>query len=179
MRKLSTTELGRISPEAALQADKLPVVLVLDNLRSALNVGSVFRTADAFRAEALYLCGVTATPPHRDILKTALGATESVRWKQVAGVTDAIRELRSQGYTIAALEQATGSISLQYIPVDPDQKIAIVLGNEVSGVSDEVLPLCDLAIEIPQWGAKHSLNVSVCAGIVLWEFARKLRTTTN
>lgn len=174
MRKLSTAEMNRLSPQEALQAPRLPVVLVLDNLRSALNVGSVFRTADAFRAEAIYLCGVTATPPHRDILKTALGATESVPWQYFGHVAEAINVLKSQRYKVVALEQTVNSMPLQDFAESTTGKLALVLGNEVSGVSDEALPLCDLAVEIPQWGAKHSLNVSVCAGIVLWEFARTM-----
>jgi len=173
MRKLSTKEMGRLSPAAALQSEKLPVVIVLDNLRSAMNVGSVFRSADAFRASSVILCGVTAIPPHRDILKTALGATESVHWQYFPDTPSAIIYLKGEGYKILAVEQTSKSIPLQEFKSDMPCLYAIVLGNEVSGISDDALGLCDFAIEIPQWGAKHSLNVSVCAGIILWEFARR------
>ncbi len=168
MRKWTMDELGRKSVEAFKQANKTPLVVVLDNIRSMHNVGSVFRSADAFLIEAIYLCGYTPQPPHRDINKTALGATETVAWKYFNTTADAIQQLKQDEYAVYALEQAEGSISLEQF-VRNDAKTAIVLGNEVEGVADDVLALCDGCIEIPQLGSKHSLNVSVAAGIVLWE----------
>ncbi|MCC6384622.1 MAG: RNA methyltransferase [Bacteroidia bacterium] len=170
IRKLKSIQLNRLSAEQAKAASSKPVVMVLDNIRSALNVGSVFRTADAFRVDAIYLCGITAQPPHREILKTALGATETVRWKYFRDVTDAIEDLRSRGFHIAVIEQTNRSILLGSFTMR--EQVALVLGNEIEGVSESILPLCDTAIEIPQHGMKHSLNVAVCAGIVLWEIFR-------
>jgi 23S rRNA (guanosine2251-2'-O)-methyltransferase len=166
-------ELPRKSMDEFRQADKLPVTLLLENIRSMHNVGSVFRTADAFLAEHIYLCGYTPRPPHRDIHKTALGATETVEWTHMGSALDAVQRLRNAGYRIAAVEQAEGSISLQSFVRPPNQKLAVVFGNEVEGVSEQVLALCDDCLEIPQFGMKHSLNVSVAAGIVLWEMVRK------
>lgn len=172
MRKLSMKELNRKSVNEFKGSEKIPVVVVLDNIRSMHNVGSVFRTADAFLLKAIYLCGYTPQPPHRDIHKTALGATETVEWKYHPGATDAILELREAGYTIFAIEQVEKSIALHQFESATYEKLAVVFGNEVSGVGEEVLKLCDGWIEIPQWGMKHSLNISVAAGIVLWELVR-------
>ncbi len=162
-------ELNRKSVEGFKQANKKPIVVVMDNIRSMHNVGSVFRTADAFLIEAICLCGYTPQPPHRDINKTALGATETVDWLYFENTTAAIDELKKQGYKIYAIEQTEGSISLESITA-VDSKTALVFGNEVEGVSDEVIKLADAYIEIPQLGMKHSLNISVAAGIVLWQF---------
>lgn len=150
----------------------MPVVVVLDNIRSMHNVGSVFRTADAFLMRGIYLCGYTPQPPHRDIQKTALGATETVAWKHAPETVDAVKELKQNGYRVYAVEQVQSSISLNQFDVNQQQPIAVVFGNEVSGVEEEVLKLCDGCIEIPQLGMKHSLNISVAAGIVLWELVR-------
>ncbi len=172
MEKLSMDELNRKSVDEFKQSEKIPIVVVLDNIRSMHNVGSVFRTADAFLLQSIYLCGFTPQPPHRDIHKTALGATETVEWKYFADATDALKQLRDEGYKIFAIEQAKGSISLQQFKFEQDDKLAVIFGNEVSGVGDEVLKFCDGCIEIPQLGMKHSLNISVAAGIVLWELVR-------
>ena len=173
MRKIQNDELGRLTVDDFKAAEKRPIVLVLDSVRSLNNIGSAFRTADAFRCESIYLCGITATPPHREIHKTALGAEESVDWKYEKNVTDAIRQLKSDGYTIIAIEQAEGGVSLNKFSVDPVKKYALIFGHEITGVSDEALSRCDAALEIPQSGTKHSINVSVCVGIVVWEFVRK------
>jgi 23S rRNA (guanosine2251-2'-O)-methyltransferase len=171
MRKLSMDELGRLSVNEFKEAPKNPVMVVLDNIRSMHNVGSVFRTADAFLAEGICLCGYTPQPPHRDIHKTALGATETVDWIYFPTTLEAVKELKERGYKVYAIEQAEGSVSLEKFDYT-DQNIAIVFGNEVEGVAAELLPLCDGCIEIPQLGMKHSLNISVAAGIVLWELVR-------
>ncbi len=168
MRKLSMDELGRLSVGEFKQAAKTPIVVILDNVRSMNNVGSVFRTADAFLLEAICLCGYTPQPPHRDIQKTALGATETVDWLHYEQTVDAVLDLKQRGYTVFAVEQAEGSISLEQFQM-PSQPIAIVMGNEVSGVDSAVLEQCDGCIEIPQLGSKHSLNISVAAGIVIWK----------
>lgn len=162
-------ELGRMTVSEFKEAAKNPVVVVLDNIRSMHNVGSVFRTADAFLVEAICLCGYTAQPPHRDIQKTALGATETVDWLYYNATVDAIDDLKERGYSVYAIEQTAGSILLQNFKADPIQKLAVVFGNEVEGVSDELLKLVDGSIEIPQLGTKHSLNISVAAGIVMWK----------
>ena len=172
-------ELNRVSVEQFKELEKLPVVCVLDNIRSQHNVGSVFRTADAFRIEKLLLCGITATPPNREINKTALGATESVEWKHYPFAGDAIRELKTEDYLIVAVEQAEGSIALQLFKPDPGQRIAFVFGNEINGVSEEVMELADTCIEIPQFGTKHSLNVSITAGIVLWKTFLDINSNTR
>ena len=170
MRKLGMDELGRKSVNEFRQSDKMPVVVVLDNIRSMHNVGSVFRTADAFLIRGIYLCGYTPQPPHRDIHKTALGATETVFWRHFPATADAIRSLKEDGYMVLAVEQTEGSIRLtELTAVRP---VAVVFGNEVNGVDPAVLELCDGSVEIPQWGMKHSLNVSIAAGIVLWELVR-------
>ncbi len=173
MRKLSMDELGRKTPEIYRASEKFPVVLVLDNIRSMMNTGSVFRTADAFLLEGICLCGFTATPPHREIHKTALGATESVAWTYFEKTTDAILQLKGAGFTVVAIEQTTDSINLLNFQPDPLKKYAFVFGNEVKGVDDAVLALCDLCIEIPQFGTKHSLNISVTAGMVVWDVFSK------
>ncbi|MBC6492376.1 RNA methyltransferase [Flavihumibacter stibioxidans] len=172
MRKLSMEELNRKSVEEFRQADKIPIVVVLDNIRSMHNVGSVFRTADAFLLEAVYLCGFTPQPPHRDIHKTALGATETVKWQYFSKTVEAVHTLKEKGYGIYAVEQVTDSYKLNRLAAEPDEKLALVFGNEVSGVDPEVIALSDGCIEIPQLGMKHSLNISVAAGIVLWEMVR-------
>lgn len=172
MRKLSMEELNRLSKDQYKEVAKLPVVVVLDNIRSLSNVGSVFRSADAFRIGELFLCGITACPPHREIHKTALGADETVPWRYFTTTAEACEELRSMGYRIFAVEQVEGSVMLQDFEAEPN--MAFVLGNEVEGVSDEALPYCDGAIEIPQQGTKHSLNVSVCSGIIMWDIFQQL-----
>jgi len=174
MRKLTMPELGRLSVEEFKLSDKLPLVVVLDNIRSQNNIGSVFRTADAFRLSGVYLCGITATPPHREIHKTALGATDSVDWVYFPTTREALKELHSKGYTVVAVEQTEGSIKLpDYHPVH-GEKLAIIFGNEVNGIDEEVLPLANSSIEIPQFGTKHSINVSVAVGIVVWDLFVKI-----
>lgn len=165
-------ELNRKSVSEFKQSEKFPVVVVLDNIRSMHNVGSVFRTADAFLLQGIYLCGYTPQPPHRDINKTALGATETVEWKHYPLTVAAVQALKEEGYKIFAIEQVESSIMLDRFSVDEIEKIAVVFGNEVSGVDQEVIKLCDGCIEIPQLGMKHSLNISVAAGIILWELVR-------
>ncbi len=174
MRKLKNSELNRITPDEFKKADKLPVVIILDNIRSLNNIGSFFRTADAFRINEIILCGITATPPHREIHKTALGATESVSWRYFEDIVDAIRDLKDKGYFIIAIEQTDDKIFLNDFNPSDYNKIAFIFGNEIKGVSDEVLELLDLSIEIPQYGTKHSLNVSVSGGLVLWHTFYKL-----
>jgi 23S rRNA (guanosine2251-2'-O)-methyltransferase len=172
MRKLSMNELNRKSVGEFKESEKISVIVVLDNIRSMHNVGSVFRTADAFLLKAIYLCGYTPQPPHRDIHKTALGATETVDWNYYPATTAAVKELRDAEYSIFAVEQVEKSIALHQFESSKYDKLAVVFGNEVSGVGEEVLKICDGCIEIPQFGMKHSLNISVAAGIVLWELAR-------
>ncbi|MDD4373436.1 MAG: RNA methyltransferase [Bacteroidales bacterium] len=172
MKQLSLDQLGRMDPEEYRQAEKMPVVVVLDNIRSLHNIGSVFRTADAFRVTAVFLCGITACPPHREIHKTALGATESVRWKYFKTTEEAIHHLKAKGFQVLAVEQTDKSTPLHHTK-QTSEHTALVFGNEVEGVGDAVLQLCDGAIEIPQAGTKHSLNVSVCAGIVIWYYFTK------
>jgi len=170
--------LGRLSAGEFAGIEKLPLVLVLDNVRSGLNVGSVFRTADAFAVEHIVLCGITALPPHREILKTALGSTETVAWTAAEDAAAAVRQLQQSGYRVFAVEQTTRRIWLQDFAPKPGDRYALVFGNEVDGVSDDVLRACDGAIEIPQFGTKHSLNIAVATGIVVWEFARKWKLIT-
>ena len=172
MRKLSMDELNRISKEDFELAEKLPIIIVLDNIRSLSNVGAFFRTADAFRIGALYLCGITACPPHREIHKTALGADETVKWRYFDTTESACEALKAENYKIFAVEQVEGSIALQDFKFEPHT--AYILGNEVEGVSEGALPYCDGAIELPQAGTKHSINVSVCAGIVMWKLFEML-----
>lgn len=175
MRKLKITELNRISVEEFKEADKLPLVIVLDNIRSLHNIGSVFRTSDAFRIECVYLCGITAVPPHSEMHKTALGAEFTVDWKYVNNTVEAIDNLKSAGYMVYSVEQTEGSIMLDELTLDKNGKYAVVMGNEVKGVRQEVINRSYACIEIPQYGTKHSLNVSVAAGIVIWDLFKKLR----
>lgn len=175
MRKLKITELNRISIEEFKEADKLPLVVVLDDIRSLHNIGSVFRTADAFRIECIYLCGITATPPHPEMHKTALGAEFTVDWKYVNNAVETVDNLRSEGYVVYSVEQAEESIMLDELTLDRSKKYAVVMGNEVKGVQQEVIDHSDGCIEIPQYGTKHSLNVSVTAGIVIWDLFKKLK----
>lgn len=165
-------ELNRKSVDEFKQSDKLPIVVILENIRSAYNVGSMFRTADAFLLEAIYICGYTAHPPHKEIKKTALGAEDTVTWKYIKSIEEAMAELRAEGYKIYAVEQAENSLKLHTTSFQPDEKIAVILGNEVTGVEQSTIAACDGCIEIPQLGMKHSLNVSVAAGVVLWELVR-------
>lgn len=171
-RKLKTIEIERISVEEFQQAEKTPLVVVLDNVRSMYNIGSVFRTADAFRIDEVVLCGITATPPSNEIHKTALGAEESVAWRYFKETTDAVAYLKENGFTLCAIEQCEGSVMLNDFQKDPEKKYAVFLGNEVKGVQQTVIDQCDVCIEIPQFGTKHSMNVSVTAGIVMWEMFR-------
>ncbi|MCB0517430.1 MAG: RNA methyltransferase [Lewinellaceae bacterium] len=175
MRKLTTEELGRLSPDEFSQLAKTPLVLVLDNVRSALNVGSAFRTADAFALGKIYLCGITAAPPHREILKTALGATETVPWEYFPSTLDALARLKGEGYEILAIEQAAGSIFLHNFEISSKAKYALVFGNEVEGVGQEVMEMVDRTLEIQQFGTKHSINVAVSIGIVVWDLFKKLK----
>jgi len=167
-------ELNRLSPEEFKNEVKTPLIIILDNVRSLNNVGSAFRTADAFRIEKIFLCGITGTPPHREINKTALGATESVDWEYAESTVETIKSLKKEGYEIVALEQVTHSISLHEFAPNPQKKYALVFGNEVFGVEEEVILDCDHVIEIPQIGTKHSLNISVSIGISLWDFVNKM-----
>ncbi len=176
MRKLKLEELSRYTVEEYHSVDKLPVTLVLDNLRSASNVGSVFRSCDCMGLEGIVLCGITAKPPHKEISKTAIGATSSVNWSYSESIVEVITKLKTEGYLILAIEQVTGSVGLRGFEFPKDRRIAFVLGNEVQGVSPEILPLIDYAIEINQYGTKHSFNVSVCAGILMWEINRQWRS---
>lgn len=174
MRKLKITELNRLSIEEFKEVDKIPLIVVLDNIRSLNNIGSVFRTSDAFLVEAIYLCGITATPPNVEIHKTALGAEDSVQWKYFEKTEDAVSGLKKDGYTVYAIEQVENSLSLESIALDKSKKYAVILGNEVKGVQQSVVDMCDNTIEIPQYGTKHSLNISVTAGIVIWDFFKQL-----
>lgn len=188
MRKLRTIEMNRLSVDAFKEAPKMPLIVVLDDVRSMYNIGSVFRTSDAFRVEAVYLCGITARPPHPEIHKTALGGEDSVTWRYFSTAQEAVEELHRNNYHVFAIEQCEGSTLLQELKIDNSHstlhaphssKYAVVFGNEVKGVHQEVVDLCDGCIEIPQFGTKHSMNVSVTAGIVIWEFARQLLLTTD
>ena len=172
MKKIRTIEMQRLSIEEFKEADKLPLIVVLDDVRSMHNVGSVFRTGDAFRIEAVYLCGITSTPPMAEIHKTALGAEDSVNWKYFPSALEAVSALKTDGYEVYAIEQAHGSTMLQDFKPEKDKKYAVVLGNEVKGVHQEVVDASDGCLEIPQFGTKHSMNVSVTAGIVIWHFAK-------
>lgn len=174
MRKLKITEMGRLSREQFAVAQKMPLIVILDDVRSMYNVGSVFRTSDAFRVESIYLCGITACPPHQEIHKTALGAEDTVSWKHYDDTLTAVNELKGRGYTVLAIEQCEGSTMLQDLQTSPEQPYAIVMGNEVKGVRQDVIDACNGCIEIPQFGTKHSLNVSTTAGIIIWEFAKRL-----
>ena len=169
MKKLSMAELNRITVDDFKSVEKNPLVVVLDNIRSLNNIGSVFRTSDAFRVQSIYLCGITGTPPNKEIHKTALGATESVDWQYFENTEDAVRELQSKKFRVYAVEQAFGSVMLNNFTVEENTPIAVVFGNEVNGVREDVMNLVDGCIEIPQFGTKHSFNIAVSAGIVLWE----------
>ena len=173
---MKITELNRISAEEFKKANKLPLVVILDNVRSLHNIGSVFRTSDAFRVECIYLCGITATPPHPEMHKTALGAEFTVDWKYVNNAVEAVDNLRQEGYIVFSVEQAENSIMLENIQLEQGKRYAVVLGNEVKGVQQEVIDHSDGCIEIPQYGTKHSLNVSVTAGIVIWDLFKQLKT---
>ncbi|WP_298473527.1 RNA methyltransferase [uncultured Maribacter sp.] len=179
MRKLKNEELDRLDIEGFKNANKTPVVVVLDNIRSLNNIGSVFRTSDAFLIEKIYLCGITATPPNKDINKTALGATESVAWEYKENTLDVIQNLNADGYTSLAIEQAENATMLQDFKVKPNEKYVLIFGNEVKGVSQEVVDVCSGVIEIPQFGTKHSLNIAVSAGIVIWDVCSKIQATKN
>lgn len=172
MRKLSMEELNRKSAEEFKRSDKTPIIAILENIRSAYNVGSVFRTADAFLLEKIILTGYTACPPHKEIKKTALGAEDTVAWQHVDDIAEAIQSLKNDGYTIYAVEQVQQSISLEKLQTNPAEKIAVIFGNEVSGVEQTTIQQCDGYIEIPQLGMKHSLNIATAAGVVLWELIR-------
>lgn len=174
MRKLKLDELNRASVSEFKEQEKLPVAVILDNVRSMHNVGSIFRTSDGFAVEQIVLCGITGQPPHREIEKTALGATQSVNWRYHTNTLTAVEELRAQGYTIVAIEQAENSTMLHTFEPLTDAKYALIFGNEVNGVADEVMTAIDYCIEIPQFGTKHSFNIVVSAGIVLWDFFAKL-----
>jgi 23S rRNA (guanosine2251-2'-O)-methyltransferase len=175
LEKLKLDQLNRVSVEEFKTQEKLPVVVVLDNVRSMHNIGSIFRTSDGFSIESIALCGITAQPPHREIEKTALGATQSVDWNYFETTLDAVQSLRNDGYEILAVEQASNSTMLHTFAPTLDKKYALILGNEVNGVDEEVMKEIDKCIEIPQFGTKHSFNITIAAGIVLWDFFAKLR----
>lgn len=179
MRKLANSELGRKNQEEFKQAGKTPLIIVLDDVRSLHNIGSVFRTADAFLIEKIYLCGITATPPNKEIHKTALGATDTVAWEYQKNVLETINLLKAQGVTVLAIEQVEDAVLLQDFEPDEGEKYALVFGNEVKGVAQEAVSLCNGTIEIPQLGTKHSLNISVSAGIVIWDIFKKLKYPKN
>lgn len=172
-KKLKLWELSRVSEDEFRQQTKFPLIIILDDIRSLTNVGSFFRTSDAFNIEKIYLCGITASPPHREIQKTALGATETVEWEHRESIVELVNELKTAGVKICSIEQTAETTLLQNITTDKDEKYALVFGNEVNGVNQAVVDLSDYVIEVPQFGTKHSINVSVCAGIVIWEFVRK------
>lgn len=175
MKKKSMEELQRLSCEEYHKVAKLPIVVVLDDVRSLNNIGSMFRTADAFLIEKIYLCGITATPPSPEIHKTALGAEDSVEWEYVRDAVSLVDRLKSEGYTVCAIEQVNGSVNMLDFAVDKEKKYAVILGNEVKGVNQEVVDKVDYCIELPQYGTKHSLNVSITAGIVMWHFFTALK----
>ena len=175
MRKLKNEELDRKSVDEFKSSDKTPLIIVLDNVRSLNNIGSVFRTADAFLLEGIYLCGITATPPHREIHKTALGATDTVAWKYFKNPSEAVNELKKEGFFVIAIEQAEQSVTLDAFVPENNKKYAVIFGHEITGVTDEIMKLADACIEVPQLGHKHSLNIAVCAGIVAWHFFIKMR----
>lgn len=175
MKKLNVTELNRLSIEEFKAVDKIPLVVVLDNVRSLNNIGSIFRTSDAFLVRAVYLCGISATPPNAEIHKTALGAEFSVDWSYFENTIDAIKQLKELGFVVFSIEQADNSLSINDLSLNKEQKYAVILGNEVKGVQQSIVDMSDHCIEIPQFGTKHSLNVSIAAGIVIWEFFKRLR----
>lgn len=174
MRKLTIIDLNRINKQQYKECEKIPLIIVLDNVRSLNNIGSVFRTSDAFLVEAIYLCGISSTPPSPEIHKTALGAEDSVKWEYFEDTHKAVDNLKENGYKVFAIEQVEGSLMLDTMPIDKDLKYAVILGNEVKGVQQTVVDICDGSIEIPQFGTKHSLNVSVTAGLVIWDFFKQL-----
>lgn len=174
MRKLKITELNRLTPQEFKERNKIPLIVVLDHVRSLHNVGSVFRTSDAFIVEAVYLCGITACPPHAEIHKTALGAEDTVDWLYFKDTPEAVDNLKREGYTVCSIEQAEGAVMLDKLLLDKQKKYAVIFGNEVKGVQQQVVDNSDLCVEIPQYGTKHSLNIAVTAGIVLWDFFKKL-----
>jgi tRNA G18 (ribose-2'-O)-methylase SpoU len=176
MRKIENSELERKSVEDFKAAEKTPIIIILDDIRSLHNIGSVFRTADAFLIEKIYLCGITATPPHKEIQKTALGATDTVAWEHQESVTELIKKLKSENVTVLAIEQVEGAFLLDDFSIDTTKKYALIFGNEVYGVAQEAVVLCDGCIEIPQLGTKHSLNIAVSAGIVIWDLFKQLKT---
>lgn len=173
-RKLKNEELKRLSPDAFKNSEKTPIIIVLDNIRSLNNIGSVFRTSDAFRVESIFLCGITACPPNKEIHKTALGATDTVNWKYFEKTIDAVNELKKRKFTIVSIEQAENSIELQDFKIENNNKYALIFGNEVKGVEQEVVNASDYCVEIPQFGTKHSFNISVSVGIVLWDLFLKI-----
>lgn len=175
-RKLKLWELDRVDEQTFKQQEKFPLIIVLNDIRSLNNIGSFFRTADAFNVEKIYLCGITAQPPHREIHKTALGATETIDWEYREDINELVSELKNSGIAVCSIEQAEKTVLLHEIPALKEEKFALVFGNEVDGVDQSVIDSSDYILEIPQFGTKHSLNVSVCAGIVLWEFAKKFMT---
>ncbi|MGB2685193.1 MAG: RNA methyltransferase [Olleya sp.] len=175
MRKLKNSELDRLSVNDFKSAEKTPIIIVLDNIRSLNNIGSVFRTSDAFLVEKIYLCGITATPPHKDIHKTALGSTDTVAWEHIENTLDLVEKLKSENVTICAIEQAENATMLDDFKVETNKKYALVFGNEVKGVAQDVVNASDVVIEIPQFGTKHSLNISVSCGVVTWDIFSKLK----
>ena len=175
MRKLKNSELGRLNVEEFKSVDKLPLIVILDNIRSLNNIGSVFRTSDAFLVEKIYLCGITASPPNREIQKTALGATESVDWEYVENIETLIQKLKDSKIKIVSIEQTENSTMLQDFEISKGQKYAIIFGNEVKGIQQEVVSASDICVEIPQFGTKHSLNISVSCSIVLWDLIKKIK----
>jgi tRNA G18 (ribose-2'-O)-methylase SpoU len=175
MRKLKNSELDRLDVDAFKQAEKTPIIVVLDNIRSLNNIGSVFRTADAFLIQKIYLCGITAQPPHKDIHKTALGSTESVDWEYVTNTQDVVDRLKFEGVVVISVEQAENAVMLNEFKPEPNKTYAFIFGNEVKGVSQQIVNLSDVVLEIPQYGTKHSLNISVSCGVVLWDAFSKMR----
>lgn len=175
-RKLKNKELDRLSPEQYKEVEKSPIIIILDNIRSLNNIGSVFRTSDAFLIKKIYLCGITATPPHKDIQKTALGATESVEWEYKKSTLDVVNELQNDGVSVIAIEQAEEALLLNDLEVSPKNTYAVIFGNEVKGVQQEVVSASDIVVEIPQYGTKHSLNIAVSAGVVIWDLFSKLNS---
>ena len=175
MRKLKNSELERLAVKEFKRAKKTPLIVILDNIRSLNNIGSVFRTSDAFLIEKIYLCGITAKPPHKDIHKTALGATDSVEWEHVEDTIELVKKLQAEGILVASIEQAEKSVQLQNFAPSKNKKLAIIFGNEVKGVQQQIVSISDYCIEIPQYGTKHSLNISVSCGVVLWELFNKMQ----
>jgi tRNA G18 (ribose-2'-O)-methylase SpoU len=175
MRKLKNSELNRLSIDGFKEAKKTPIIIILDNIRSLNNIGSVFRTSDAFLIEKIYLCGITATPPHKDIHKTALGSTDTVSWEYVKNTIDLIEKLKTENIEVCAIEQAENATMLTNFIVKPNTKYALIFGNEVKGVAQDVVSASDVVLEIPQFGTKHSLNISVSCGVVVWDFFSKLQ----